>query len=162
MKQPIKIFFSDEFRINYLCIPKTGSSTIKAFYGMGDCWGDPEVWYPIEYPILVTIRDIYSRFLSSYDQLYKTAVFTGSVDEFIEKTANNPHWNPHVTPQSHYLSSVGEFDHVIWTKDIYKFIGKEIQENKSEEKRTLTEVQRIFVEDIYREDLKWLERYSIA
>jgi hypothetical protein len=122
---------------------------------MGEYWANPGD--QPNYPILCTVRDVYNRFLSGFDQLCKVYVHTGTLDEFIEKTANNPYWNPHVTPQTHYLDVVKP-DIVINTNKISQYLGVDVKKNVAvKPKPELTRSQKNKIKLIYQADLDWLE-----
>lgn len=149
-KPQIRVFYNNEHQLNYLAIPKTGTSTIKIHYRMGEYWAEPGK--QPDYPILCTVRDIFDRFLSGYDQMVKSNMHFGTLDEFIDKTENWPYWNTHITPQTYFLEAVKP-DILVNTNDISKFLGTNVIKNPATRpKPTLTEEQKARVMNIYQED----------
>lgn len=116
-----KIYYTHKYKLNYLFIPKCGSTTIKAAFElkefMSQLASDPLKY---DYEIFAVVRNPVSRFMSAYNEIKKQYGFD-SPDDLIAKIMVDGWFDHHIEPQIDFLlnCSVGE----VWFMPITQLSG---------------------------------------
>lgn len=105
----ITIWYSHHHKIQYLAIPKTGSTTVRSSLNIDANTNYKFRGYLIyNYPCFTVIRHPYPRIISAYYELRRLGLPRAlvSFDKFIENIENFGFFNEHLHPQKWFLAKL--------------------------------------------------------
>lgn len=166
MKPLVRLWYSHAYRINFLGIPKTGSTTIRRLLDIEDnsCWHYIDEGITFPYQIFTVVRDPYERFLSSYHETLRRRTHDGTIDELLKELENGIFKDEHTLPQADYLEEAQKYGvfsdyYLICDNSLTRQLNtllttdfRDIRLNETIGKGKLENGQRRIIEEIYWKD----------
>lgn len=171
----VRVWFSTPYRLNFLGLPKTGSSTVRELLKIRvQDWKEiPSKELP-DYPVITVVRDPVERAVSSYMETLRRGTFKGDFDQFLTRLDYFGTFDEHTLPMTWYLNTAKLCGVV---PDIYLICDEtltdqlselcntefeDIRINASSEAVHLTKAHRKFIKDLYKTDFKLYEKIRTA
>lgn len=166
-----QVYFSHKYQLNYLLIPKTGSTTVRTWLGCisNKFWHHAQSGLQYDYTLFTVIRDPYSRFLSGYNEARRINATQRTILETLELGKYGVFRDRHLYPQSWWITEAEnaglqiryflECDDTLCDQ-LAELTGENnghLRLNPSNKQRKLTNQQRELIKEVYKEDFELYE-----